>query len=437
MPVTSSPEAPRQRFVKVVASLLSMNLVVTGLTLISAPLQARALGPTGRGELAAIVVPLGLIPLLLGLGLPSFVMREAARERTPTGALLGSMGVLLAAIGAVCALLAAPLSAFIADGRPTVRVFLLIGLAMMPLTLVLGLLESVRWGQQRWRPFMVSRLIPAVGGTLGVVIMYATGTLTVASAAALVMILGLLAAVPLLGVVRSARPLVVRRQIFGEGLTFGVKAWAGRLTNLANQRLDQLVMVKFVSSRELGYYVMAVTIAGLTNIVAAASIGAMSPRIASGDHAFAARATRVTLATITLVSIALVALVPFLVPLLFGPAFRPVIPMAQILLASSIPLAGTGILAESLAAAGHPGIASRGELIAAIFTVGGLFLLLPPLGGRGAAIVSLVAYGVSFVYIVRKTAKLLPGTTIDYLAPTASDVRWLEALVARRRASRT
>ena len=430
--MTSSTPVQRSRVAKIVATLLSMNVIVTGLTLISAPLQARALGPVGRGELAAIMVPLGVAPMLLTLGLPSYVLRETARREQPVGSLMGSVGVLLLGFGAICTLLAVPLSAFLADGRSTVRIFLLIGFALMPLSFVLILLETVRWGQERWRPFVISRLIPAVGGTAGVVVLYVTDTLTVARAAALLMVVGFLASVPLLGVVKAARPFRVERRVITDGLSFGVRAWAARLTNFANQRLDQLVMVKFVPSRELGYYVMAVTIAGLTNIVASATVGVVLPRVASGDHAFAARATRVTLATIALFGIVLAAAVPFLVPLLFGEAFEPVIPMAQILLAAAVPLAGTGILAESLSAAGHPGIASRGEVIAAVFTIGGLFLLLPPLGGLGAAIVSLVAYGVSFAYVLRKASQHLPGGVVDYLAPTIADLRWLERTVRKR-----
>jgi O-antigen/teichoic acid export membrane protein len=414
--------------------LLSLNVLVTGLTLISSPLQARALGPTGRGELAVIMVALGFGSLILGLGLPAYVMRESSRAEKPLGNLLGSTGAVAVALGGLCVLAAYPLSGFIAEGRETVRIFVLIGFVLMPVTLLIGLFEAVRWGQQRWRPFMISRLIPAVGGTVGVVVMFVTDTLTVGSMAAMLMVLGLLAAVPLVGVVRHARPVQWDRQVARQGFAFGVKAWAGRLTNVANQRLDQLVMIKFVTSRELGFYVMAVTISGLTNVVATATVGAMSPRVAAGDHAFAARATRVTLASITLASAALFVVVPFIVPLLFGSAFKPVVPMAQILLVAAIPLAGTGMLAEVLSAAGHPGVASRGELIAAVVTVGGLLLLLGPLGGKGAAITSVAAYSVSFAYILRQTTRRLSGRKRDYLIPTPGDIGWFRALLARRRA---
>jgi O-antigen/teichoic acid export membrane protein len=432
MTVTSTSRAPRPRFAKVVASLLSLNVLVTGLTLISSPLQARALGPSGRGDLAAIMVSLGFAQLILSLGLPAYVMRQSSREDKPLGTMLGSTGALAVALGLLCTAAAYPLSAFVAEGRETVRLFVLIGFAIMPITLVIGLLDAVRWGQQRWRLYVYTRLIPAVGGTAAVVVMYVTDTLTVGSMAAVVMILGLLAAVPLLGVVRHGRPFHFARPVAREGLIFGVKAWAGRLTNVANQRLDQVVMIKFVTSRELGFYVMAVTIAGLTNVVAAATVGAVSPRVAAGDHGFAARATRVTLASITLTSAALLVTVPFLVPLLFGSDFKPVVPMAQILLVAAIPLAGTGILAEMLSAAGHPGVASRGELIAAVVTVAGLLFLLGPLGGEGAAITSVAAYSVSFAYILRQAARRLSGRKRDYLIPTPSDINWFRALLVRR-----
>lgn len=65
----------------------------------SGPLLARALVPEGRGDLAAILLPITLAPVLFGLGLGTFVTRETARGR-PLSVLLGSVGPLI--INVIC-----------------------------------------------------------------------------------------------------------------------------------------------------------------------------------------------------------------------------------------------------------------------------------------------------------------------------------------------
>ena len=50
--------------------------------ILTGPLQARALGPTGRGELAAVMTPLGFLPTLASLGLGTYVERMVARGKT-------------------------------------------------------------------------------------------------------------------------------------------------------------------------------------------------------------------------------------------------------------------------------------------------------------------------------------------------------------------
>ncbi len=89
---------------------------------------------------------------------------------------------------------------------------------------------------------------------------------------------------------------------------------------------------------------------------------------------------------------------PTLLPLLFGPEFTAAVPMALVLLAANVPLSTTIVLSSGLQGDGAPLIPSIAEGIALVITVVGLIVLLPPLGGMGAAIVSLAAYSSSCVF---------------------------------------
>lgn len=214
----------RDRLSGVVGRLTTTNIVVTIAGLITAPLQARALGPDGRGTLAAIVVPVSLAPWIAGLGLGVFAMREAARGRS-TGELVGTFGAASLLIGAVVAALAVPIAGFLAEGRETVFLFLVIGLLLVPIALVADILWRVATGLEQWNRVIVVRLIPPVSGSLAIVVLFIADALTVSSAAIVALGGGLLSIVPLIAVLREAAPLRLSRSLAAEGFGFGSKAW--------------------------------------------------------------------------------------------------------------------------------------------------------------------------------------------------------------------
>jgi O-antigen/teichoic acid export membrane protein len=80
-----------------------------------------------------------------------------------------------------------------------------------------------------------------------------------------------------------------------------------------------------------------------------------------------------------------VAVVPSLLPALFGRAFRPAVPVAQILLAAALIQAFRRIAAEGLRGLGSGSSASIAELVFAAVFVGALIPLSDSLHAKGAA----------------------------------------------------
>jgi O-antigen/teichoic acid export membrane protein len=120
---------------------------------------------------------------------------------------------------------------------------------------------------------------------------------------------------------------------------------------------------------------------------------------------------------------------PTLVSVLFGPAFRDADPMALILLAAAVPQAGASVLSSALQADGAPLIPSVGEGIALVVTVAGLIVLLRPLGGVGAAVVSFAAYSASFVFQLVMARRRIQVPLREFLLFSAEDVRWARSLL--------
>jgi O-antigen/teichoic acid export membrane protein len=420
--------ASRPRLVRVVGGLTAVNAATTAVAFVTAPLQARALGAGGRGDLAAIIVPLSLSSQVLGLALGAYAARELARKR-PVGVIAGSLGAVLAVVGIAGAGVGIAAAGELADGRHTVHVFLVVGFALLPLSLLVNLLYSMLAGLERWRLLVLTRLLPVVATFVAIVVLYVGDSLTVASAAVTTIASSLLALFPLLGLLRGGGRISFSREIARAGTIFGLKTWVGGVASLANNRVDQLIMVRAVAPRELGLYAVAVTISGLPSLVTGALGPPLLTRVAKGEHGLVPRALRLTLSAILIADVVAAAVTPFVLPLLFGEEFADAVGMSLVLFAASIPLAGVTVLASSLVSLGRPGTPSVGEALALVVTVIGLVLLLDPLGGLGAAIASVAAYSVNFAFQLVMTRRRLGGSFADYLVPTRADVAWARALL--------
>jgi len=422
------------RLRSVVARLTSANAVFMAASVITGPLLARSLGPSGRGALAAVAVPVSILPVLLGLGLPAFVTRETAR-REPVGELLGSIGLVYLAIGALAAAAAVPVADYFAQGREPVRIALMIAMLTMPLLLWGTLLLGIANGQQRWSAVIGARLAPAAVALIGVTVLFALGLLALPEAAAIVLVGTFASIVPTLVVLRGAGRPRVRRAVMRRSLRFGLPAWLWQTGTLTNARLDQLLMVSLTSARQLGLYAVAVSLAGVSSIFAGALGPALLPRAARGEERLSARVCRTSLLLSVLIAVVLAGLCPLVLPLLFGASFSAAVAMALVLIAASVPNAGTQVLTSALLATGRPRVVAVSEIVSVAITVAGLLLLLGPLGGLGAAIVSAAAYSVTFAILLWAARARFALPLADFLVPRPGecDPRPLLGRVRERR----
>lgn len=404
LPLAEKPEPvatrTQPRLSSVISRLTSANLTFVAATMVTAPLQARALGPDGRGELAAITVPLAWTPVVLTLGLSLYTHRAAAIGKR-AGTLLGTFGALFLALGLVGAALGPATAALIGGANHVVRTWIIVGFALLPIGFVGTVITDVASGQNRWGPVLVYRLTPPAVLLVGIPWLYLAGNLTVASAAAVSICGGTLPVIFLLAGARKQLPLRFDRGMVKEAVPFGLKAWAAGLGQLGNLRVDQLLMTRLVNPAELGLYAIAVTASGvLVNPFSSALAMGTMPRFATGDTDLIERTLRATLLGVLVVSAGVALASPVVVPLFFGSAFRGAVPMIWILLAAGVPLTGGIVLSSALTITGRPTYAAMAQLVALGVTIPGLIVLLPIMGGAGAALVSLIAYTASFSVLV-------------------------------------
>jgi O-antigen/teichoic acid export membrane protein len=377
-------------------------------------IAARALGPSGRGDLAAIIVPLSMAPYALSFGLTTFASRGAAAGR-PLGLVLGTAGAMAFTIGCVAVPAGVALAHVLARDHDGVLTVLVVGFALLPVTLVSNVLADTGLGLQRWGSVTAQRLIPMVTALVGYVALVALDRFTAASAGAVVLAGGLASVLPFAPVARRARPLKFEVTVARAAIRFGTRALPITVSQLLNHRLDQFLMVGLVSRRQLGLYAVAVTVSSLAGMLANAMNTVLYPKFAAGEDLGVARSLRRGLFAVACIAIATAIVSPVVLPAAFGSAFTDALPMVLILLAASVPLAGVTILSAIFTAGRRILAAGLSEIGALVLTIVGLLLLLPPLGGVGAAIVSLVAYSANFAWLLTLARKDHGGRWADYL----------------------
>ncbi len=422
--------ARRTSFANVVAGLTSVNVVLLATGLITGPIIARVLGPEGRGELAAVMAVLTMAPAVLDLGLSNWIARERAIGR-PRAEILGAALPVSLACSLVGVAAAIPVSHVLGQGRSDVTTFLQVGLVLMPVVVCLQTLLGLTIGESRWRLYAWTRIAGAVLPAAAMVALWLLGELTVASAAISYIAGPIVASLALLTMLRGVRGIRLDRQRSRAAATFGVKSWLNTVTAVTNNRADQILMAGLVPSRELGHYAVAVTISAVTFGVGAAVSSAIYPRVAGGDGLLAARACRITVLLVATVSVALAILTPWMVPLVFGDDFRAAVPMTLILLASSIPASATIVVTAALTAANQPSAPLRAELVTLALAMPALIVLLPPYGGNGAAVISLLTYTLRVTLQLRAAQRTFDCSGWSFVMVKREDLRWIMARFQR------
>lgn len=426
---------PSSRFTGTVGRLTLVNISVSLLGAMSGIVQARALGPEGRGELAAILVPLYFVAFLGDLGLGLYARREAARTNA-LGDLIGTIGPTVGTFGVVLCLALLPLVGLVARGRSVVHLWLSLGLLFVPLQMMGNVLLSVVLGLERWSLWIRSRLLVAGGWVVVLGALYALGRLSVQNAVATYLGMTMASYLPLLPVLRDAGPIRFRPGLMQKAVPFGARAWLAGFTNLANTRLDQLVMVGVVSSRQLGLYAVAVTLAAVpSNFSGAVALGIL-PRVVRDGHDLVPRAVRLSLLVVLVGSASLAVVAWPAVHFVIGHRFTHSLPMIWILLLAEVPLAGTVTLGQAFIGSGRPGQTACAEGLALVVTVAGLAVALSALGGVGAALVSLAAYSVAFSYLLIQSHRISGHRLGALLVPTRGDATWTKDELRRLLAGR-
>jgi stage V sporulation protein B len=439
-PVPPSAESRLARFV-------TWNVLGNGATLlvgfVASIALARWLGPADRGLLALMLSTGSLALVLTAAGLPVSVVYFAARSREDGPAILGNClahaAVLSAILVPASLLLYQPLADAVGAGHGG-RVWVLAAV-IVPITFLDWTTHSQLQGTLQFGRFNVLLVLQRIAYAIGVLILLGIVDLGVSSGliatavGSLVMIGGSM--IPILRIGPPRIDLGLMKRMF----RYGFRAQVGSLLQLANGRLDVIILQFFRPLSEVGYYVVAQTVAELVVQLADAFQWSNMALVSKEEgDAPGSSTTGVAIRHHALISgIAALGNIAFgtvVILFAYGSKFHSAV-APMIILLPGVWLLGIGfVVGGDLGGRGRPGLASALTAAAAVVTIVLDFALIPPFGVIGAAIASVCAYstlGIGSLVALRRVSGI---PVRELIVPTRADLAFYGGLLGRLRRSR-
>lgn len=406
---------------RIIRALLALALSI---------LVARGLGPYGRGLYALPAVYTGLVIAVFG-GLSAAVAYFMVTEKAGRGVMRPALlsGAILSLLGAI------PVAAIVEYAHN--QWALLPSLLLLPLNIPLILILGYAIGTKRIRWQTTYSVLSGVALLVAMIVAFVFYEHTWTTAfGAYVGGNAAVAAGCLAVMLRDSRNLPYRPVGVLAFLLFTLRVGAVNLMALLNYRADLYVVALLTTPSVLGQYAVAVAAAEALLIVTQVAAVVTSPHVAAMERDdsvnLTVRCLRVTLVLALLICIALYAGAPYIIEIMYGKAYLPMVPALRILLVAVMILSlGTPISNFFTLKLGRPEVALVSAACAAPLCLAASWFLVPRIGMVGAAIATAIAYlageGTRMAFFIRITKTPLSAILI----PTRSDLQsWTGAAFA-------
>ncbi len=345
---------------------------------------ARVVGPTVRGEYAAITAWFGIVLMVGSMGQPAalcfYVARDPLRSReyvATSRAMMLTTGTLTLIAGELLAPVLARGNAEVAMGYRLAFSASVVAFIGASYTFSLQARDLHRWN--------VVRVIQPI---LSLTAMGALAYFRLLTLRAALIALGVTMLLQLVWAYRCCRlnglvPGRSQARLIRPLASYGMAQIAALTPAALNANLDQLVLSQTVASADLGRYAIAVTLTSLPIPLVSAIGNVAFPRLASRKIVNEATRRLQLLAVLGSAGLAAGMLVPlalvayWLIPLVFGADYRGAVPLLWILTPGAVFLACGQVVGDLLRGRNQPTVVAWSQGLAAVFTVVMLLALLP------------------------------------------------------------
>jgi O-antigen/teichoic acid export membrane protein len=427
-----------RRFSTNVVLTFGTRLITIAAALVTSIIAARKLGPNGFGLLAVLNVILAISVQIGSAGLPSANTYFLSGNRGN----LRRLAIISLEFGLLAGIILLVVIILLARLRPSIFGSIPLGLITVAvvsipfqLLTLLGLNLFLAMGD-------IDRMNLIDGGGQLVLLLNAVivlvvwnGTLNALVAAnTFAAIVIALVVIALLGkrivhVKRADGP--VGPHLFRQLLRYSFKFHISIAAAIVIVRADLLLVNHFRGASEAGPYALAAQIGSLLLLLPAIISILLFPRVAAEPDARAHFTMRVTRHTVLIMLVACLATVPlsFMLPVVYGEAFREAALLLLMLLPGIYLLGIESVMVQHFTGTGLPIMVPLFWLIALVFNIALNFILIPGYGARAAALTSTLTYGLIFLLVASYFRRQTGSKFSQVLLMKRSELSELPALV--------
>ena len=402
-------------------------------------LIARFLGPTGRGDWAAITSTISIIATFSYFAAGYAIVYLRSNKAFTRHELFRASLVVSLAGTLVCLAIAFAVSHRLShDAEPGfASAFLVYGLGQFSANLG-TFISMIYLADKEFGRANVIGLLPRFTVLAGYALLLLLRQFTVLG----VVLVNVLASTALLVLVllwfRSAFAESVLNWLdaLKEMVRYGLKVWLGLLAQSVTMRADQVIMASLLPRSVLGLYAVSVTVAELVGFFAGAAGFVVGPTTAALEGPELARTIgrsfRMTFTLVCSASLVLYLIGPLLIHIFYGARYDGATISFRWLVVASIPMSLFSMSKDVLVSRGQAMLNMWMQFLGAAVTIACCYVLIKIYGLTGAGIASFVTYtiiaAVALVFVSQKANVRVR----DLLIPTKSDLAAIKNQLLKR-----
>jgi O-antigen/teichoic acid export membrane protein len=399
---------------------LGANLLITLLGLVGSIILARWLGPSQRGVFVAIILIPTIVQYFVNFGLSSATIYFTAQTNSNKNTIWSN----LIFIGFIQSIIGIWIGYFIIDFYLQKYGFEIVNLGHLYLfTVPLGIFGMsatyILQGASLFKVTNFLKCIVPIGYCIGIIWLKFQHNLSIDNLVYVQLIIQfsylIIALFLLHKTLLNQFVFKIEYSIIYQMLTYSMKIWFGDISQLANSRIDQFLIGGILSSKDLGIYTVAVSIAKFTSVVADAVRTIMLPSV-TNKNSLQEKVTE-TLSfykkywIFSVFFHAIFALsLPILILFVFGNAYSESIIICQILVVGSFFINAKTVLGGGVLGMGFPEIMSFVEIAGMITSLIFSVLMIKFYGLIGVSVAIAFSYFCQFIALTF----LMDGKGITY-----------------------
>ena len=414
---------------------LLTRLIILATNLATGVITARALGPEGRGEQAAIILWPQFLAYAMTLGLPRALVYNLKLYPDEESELFSAAMVLGTALGVLATLTGvAFIPVWLSKYSPEVihiaQWFMGIApVALLGITFTSALEAQGNFNTANQVSYITPLIILAILGVLALA--QALTPFTVALAY-------VLPGIPvflwmLVNLWKRFRP---RWRGLGQSYrrltSYGIRSYGIDLLGTLAAQVDQALVISFLPPASMGMYVVALSLSRMLNLFQSSIITVLFPKTAARPVEevvdIIGLAVRVSTALTFLAAIAVMLIGPVLLRLLYGSEFTGAVPVLRILLVEVVLNGTTWVSAQAFLALGRPGTITILQGIGLGLSVPLMLVLIPTYGLEGAGLAVLCPTPARLVFVL-VSYPLILKVRLPRLLITREDWRFVQQII--------